>query len=624
MTDTQPLDVHRALVEISRLLVSEAGRDLRGVLAQAGEMLHAQAVTLTFAADAFLTDAHLSDAGSFHGSPGTLPVPSRFVGQVVGWRAEGDAVATDEPVVVALLTEDERFVGHLSVDAEGGLSEGRRALLSVFGDLLGTHLARLAAEEARAQTEERWQRLVDRHPDAILVTVGGPVVYANAAAAELLAAESADALHGLALADVLSASDEEAVARWQAEQLASADPGPVRHRIITLGGETRIVESVSVPFPGVAGAVQVVLRDLTDRLESEARYHTFVETISEGVWRVTLDVPVSTRRPARTQADHVLAYGRLAEHNPAMARMFWEGNLHPPDTPLAEAGGPYGALLFEALAEAGHRLHNHEIALRTPDGPRSFSINAVGQCDDDDQLTSVWGSCTEVTERVRMERGMVDALEEQQERIGRDLHDSVGQLLTGVRMLSESLATRFTDGDAAPTAQRVAAYASEALDRVREICRGLVPPQLYHEGLATALADLVAQADALSSTRCVFRHDGRTDLHEPDVALQFYRIAQEALANAFKHARARTVWVYFGRDEDDVVLEVEDDGAGFDPEISRAHSVGLFSMRRRAHSAGATLGLDTRPGAGTTVRLTLPVQTLADASGDGSGEASGH
>ena len=625
---TPSLDVEHALVDVSRLLVSSKGADLRHVLEMLGQALDARCAYF-----AFETAVHLapSEGSILDGNAAPALLPSDLAGKTIAWTRDGspleplrdDAVSASAPsrrvcfveraedhttFAVPLLTEDSQFVGYLGFEREGTteLSESYGRILSVLGDVLGAHLSRLATEEARQQTEERWRHLVDRHPDAILVTVEGSILFGNDTAVQFLGAPDADALRALSFRDVVSAEDEGAIAEGQAHQLASSSPRPFEHVIIRLDGEERTVESLSVPFPGLPGAVQTVLRDVTERKVNEQRYQTFVETISEGVWRIDLAEPVAREVSGREQADHILAHGRLAELNAAMARLLWPNSVAPIGASVGELVPLHGLPLFRAFVDAGHRLHGHEVAFRVPgEAPRSFSVNAVGQFEHG-QLCAVWGSCTEITDRVEMERAMVSVLEEQQERIGRDLHDSVGQLLTGVRMLSDSLASRFEDASGAEAATRVATYASEALDRVRAICRGLVPPQLYNEGAATALAELVTHVDALGPTRCIYRHDGRADLRDADAALQLYRIAQEALANALKHASAETVWVYFGYDDDDLVMEIEDDGCGFVLDAKRPRSIGIYSMTRRAHSIGASLVVETRPGAGTTVRASIP------------------
>ena len=227
----------------------------------------------------------------------------------------------------------------------------------------------------------------------------------------------------------------------------------------------------------------------------------------------------------------------------------------------------------------------------------------------------------DAADRAEPDRALIDALDGQQERIGRDLHDSVGQLLTGVRMLSEGLAEApalaQAPGDLDGTARRIAAYAAEALDHVRSLCRGLVAPPLDAGGVADALADLVEEVGSVGPMRCVFRREGDADLSDPDAALQAYRIVQEALSNALRHADASAAWVTLGRDEDGVGIEVEDNGAGFVVGADRARSVGLDSMRQRAESVGATLDVESRPGAGATVRVTFPMEVRGEGQAPG-------
>jgi signal transduction histidine kinase len=190
----------------------------------------------------------------------------------------------------------------------------------------------------------------------------------------------------------------------------------------------------------------------------------------------------------------------------------------------------------------------------------------------------------------------------------------VGQLLTGIRMLSENLAARHfapsDDGFAAT--KKVTSFAEEALQRVREICRGLVPPQLYQEGLASALRALAANMDVLSDVRCTFTHQGEGDIEDYDVKLQLYRMAQEAINNALKHAQPNHVWIRLIHTAESFVLEVEDDGTGFDVDASTGKSLGLYGMKRRASSVRAGLSIDSESGVGTMVRVTLPTHRLLE------------
>ena len=345
---------------------------------------------------------------------------------------------------------------------------------------------------------------------------------------------------------------------------------------------------------------------------SEERYRHFVDTISEAIWRVECDAPISTDAPADAQVDQFMEQGTIVECNTEMASLFGL------DTPEQLIGQSVRSILAYAtpqivgrLVASGYRLRNEEIVVRVPDGPpRHFVVNTTGVIEDG-QLTELWGSSTEVTDRVELERRMVSALEQQQQRIGRDLHDSVGQLLTGIRMLTQNLTDRhFPDPDSEghALAQKIIGYADEAAEHVSDLQRGLMPVQSDQGGLAQALKELSANTDGLPGIDCVYVHDGVADIREQEVKLQLYRIAQEATNNALKHADASYIKIALKDHGGTFVLEVEDDGVGFDPQDTAEESLGLHSMKYRARAIDATIDIRSAPGRGTTIRCAIDAQ----------------
>ncbi len=632
--------IEAALVSVSHLLVSSSEADLREVLRLLGEALGAECAYLVTVPDeenalaetpsstalGTLVRWHRDGAAAGDGffaeadpdSPALRLLADAQQHAVHDGRGPSPTSRTDdrEPagIAIPLLSKQERFVGYLGIEhaalPDQALREHGR-VLSVFGDLLTGYLSRRDAERALLESEERWRKFVEFNPEAILVSADGAILYANEACARLLGLGTPAELSDYALRDFLPAHQYDLVESQQADQ---DDHAPLEHEIIRLDGEERVVETIAVTvrFQGTE-AVQMVMRDITDRRRSEERYRTFVQTISEGVWRIDLARPVSALAFPALQAEQVIEHGYLAECNTMMTRLLGAARTE------AIVGQPLRVLvpalsrhLVEAFVEDGYRLHNYEMTVPAGRHPRHFSLNAVGRTERG-ALVRIWGSCVEITERVEMERRMVAVLEEQQERIGRDLHDSVGQLLTGIRMLSENLGTRhFSEGDDGFAATRkVTAFAEEALERVREICRGLVPPQLYQEGLASALQGLAATMDALSEVRCTFVHHGAAAVEDYETQLQLYRMAQEATNNALKHAQPGHVWIRLAREEGLVTLEVEDDGQGFDEERSTGRSLGLYGMKRRASSIRATLTIDSEASVGTLVKVVLPAGETA-------------
>jgi signal transduction histidine kinase len=203
------------------------------------------------------------------------------------------------------------------------------------------------------------------------------------------------------------------------------------------------------------------------------------------------------------------------------------------------------------------------------------------------------------------------ALEERQ-RLARELHDSVSQALYGIALGSRTART-LLDQERPP--ERVAEWleyvlslAEAGLTEMRALIFELRPESLESEGLIAALKQ---QAAALRARHEIAVH--ATLGEEPDLPLEkkeaLYRIAQEALHNTVKHARASRAELKLERDARGITLEVSDDGAGFDPEGSFSGHLGLKSMRERATRLGGTLRVESTPGHGTSIHARMPIDT---------------
>ncbi|WP_067450302.1 GAF domain-containing sensor histidine kinase [Actinomadura macra] len=203
-------------------------------------------------------------------------------------------------------------------------------------------------------------------------------------------------------------------------------------------------------------------------------------------------------------------------------------------------------------------------------------------------------------------------------RLARELHDAVAQKLFSLRLTARTAAA-LAERDPARTVkelEQVERLAAEALAELRAVIFELRPADLA-DGLVASLRKHVEVLDRAHETAVRFAAEGADVLSEEHEAVA-YRIAQEALYNALRHADARTVDVRLAADGEQVVLEVADDGSGFDASEpgqgnergqgnGDAGGLGLASMRERAVSIGATLTIDAARGRGTTVRLEVPL-----------------
>lgn len=522
--------------------------------------------------------------------------------------------------VLPIMSNPDNFYGYLGIECQDETCKQwihDDEASSMLSSLLVGYLRRRDVEQALLDSEERWRSLVDNHPEPILITARGRIVHTNEAGAELLGVDTPAAAVGRGTDDFVPDVSNSFLAVGNGMSGAapssgesSGDQGGLRrHKLRRQDGGKRKVESVSIPITyNGKPAVQTILRDITEQGESEERYRAFSQTIAEAVWRVDLKEPLSIDTFPELQAEHILEYGHLVESNEVATRLFSDIERQSGVESHDEVLEVYwNREVIEAFVRSGYRLNSQEVSISvTPDASRHFLTNAIGSIEDD-RLIGIWGSCIEVTDRVEMERRLLGLLEEEQERIGRDLHDSVGQLLTGIRMLSSNLAAQLAESanESAGIAKKVADFAAEASKHIAEIHKGLAPPQLYNEGVVTALEELSITIDSLPGVSCRFKHDGSTDISDAEAKRHLYRIAQEAVNNALKHASAAEILITFEQRGGRTVLEIRDDGKGFNPDEDGGNSLGLYNMRHRASYLRADLGIESRPGEGTRIVCTM-------------------
>ncbi|HEV3377520.1 MAG TPA: sensor histidine kinase [Thermoleophilaceae bacterium] len=202
-------------------------------------------------------------------------------------------------------------------------------------------------------------------------------------------------------------------------------------------------------------------------------------------------------------------------------------------------------------------------------------------------------------------RTALAAQEGERLRVARELHDEIGQTLTAVTIQAE----RAADGDPALAAQalrRVADGVRESLDEVRRIARELRPEALDDLGLVNALIALCTRIETQDGLRVRRELQGKLPPLSPDVELVVYRVAQESLTNALRHSGAGSATVSLQADAGTVTLRVVDDGEGMPAQLPSG-TAGIAGMRERALLVGGRLSIESRPGQGTEVRLTIPV-----------------
>ncbi len=200
------------------------------------------------------------------------------------------------------------------------------------------------------------------------------------------------------------------------------------------------------------------------------------------------------------------------------------------------------------------------------------------------------------TERRRLEAEILEISSREQQRIGQDLHDGLGQVLVGISILARTLEmalSRDSLTEARQTAATISAYAQQAAAQTRLLARGLAHVAIERGGLVSALRELAGDTRMLSNVECEFHCDEPLPslLEDAPLATHLYRIAQEAIANAIKHGHAQKIVVHLTSANGSTALCIRDDGTGMPANFSGGKGMGLHTMDYRARIIGATFSI---------------------------------
>jgi signal transduction histidine kinase len=235
----------------------------------------------------------------------------------------------------------------------------------------------------------------------------------------------------------------------------------------------------------------------------------------------------------------------------------------------------------------------------------------------DERLVSLFAAHAAIalTNARLYEQGRDLSVLQERARLARDLHDAVSQKLFSIRAKARaaSVLVRRDPARAIEEIDSVAELAGEAHAELRAVIDGLAPPELAAGGLAGSIRSYAMLAGRTHGTLVEVQ---ACDLpaFDPQRETVVYRVAQEAISNALRHSEGKLLRVCLGQRQGRVVLDVQDDGKGFDARAPHA-GLGLASMRERAKSAGGRLTVRSTPSTGTLVRLSLPISTVSRATG---------
>jgi PAS domain S-box-containing protein len=322
--------------------------------------------------------------------------------------------------------------------------------------------------------------------------------------------------------------------------------------------------------------------------------------------------------------------GRVLELNRASAELL---NLRQPgECPLLwELPGWGGrrrglARLKQAIAEAaqGHTIQ-YEAEVGGADGRHlTIDLSVKPVRDASGAVSYLIAEGRDITERKQLESELLEVSSREQRRIGHDLHDVLGQNLTGLAFLNRILEQRLSEKHLteAEDAARVGDGIRQAIAQARGLSRGLCPIDQKPDGLMTALQALAGNVTELYGISCLFQSNRPVLVADMAAATHLYHIAQEAVNNAIKHSKADQIRIGLHDDGDSFHLSVRDNGSGIPARSKKTGGLGLNIMKYRAGMIGASLEVNRHPEGGTLVTCTCRDIQTANPAGKEAGTAS--
>jgi len=390
---------------------------------------------------------------------------------------------------------------------------------------------------------------------------------------------------------------------------------------VDLNEAQSVLEQLAAAFPLVnTVTVPSFSRSTTEEVplpESEARYQTLIEQIPAVVFMAFLDKGIGEAYVS-PQIEAILGFTQEEWLNDPVR---WYQQIHPDDkdrwsveaAELFLLGNPLKSL-YRVIARDGRVVWFHCEAkmVRNQDG-RPWFIHGVAF--DISELKGAEEALKRSAEQLQtLSRRLMEVQELERRNIALELHDQIGQVLTGLKLTLE-VSTRLPATELGDNLDQARGLVNELMARVRKLSLDLRPGMLDDLGLLPTLLWHIEHYTAQTQVKVDFKHSGlEKQRFAPEVETAAYRVVQEALTNVARHANAPeatvTVWAHHDR----LSIEVADEGNGFDPDSTMARETsGLAGMRERATLAGGQLKIQSHVGGGTRLLAELSTRRQKEA-----------
>lgn len=375
-------------------------------------------------------------------------------------------------------------------------------------------------------------------------------------------------------------------------------------RIITKTGNIRYLNNIINPHKNDKGEVVKlfgITLDITQRKmaekqirENERRYRTLFQATTDEILVFQLDqnrkplpflevnsVACSMLNYSREELMQMTIYDIVAvepeEVDKRIERVLQEG---------------------EAVLQVEHKTRDGEVI------PLEINVGMVKY----NGRNTIISIGRDVREQRKLQSEILNISEQERQRIGRDMHDSLGQMLSGIGLLAQNLANRLRDNELpeAKKAEEIARLIKEADQQARSLSRGLMPVSVESNGLAVALKELTEKISEIYNVDIRYSCDNSVSIEDNHKAVHLYRIAQEALSNSVRHAQATFIKIDLDKIGGHITLRIMDNGTGFSKSESRNDGLGLQTMRFRANMLGGQLEISSEEKEGTIITCRIP------------------
>ena len=452
--------------------------------------------------------------------------------------------------------------------------------------------------------------LFESAPDAIVVAdARGRVVRLNA---------RQEALFGYSAQELIGQSIEALMPeRFRGKHLAKYNHYFADARVRPMGlapqlyglrkdGSEFPVDITLGPLPTRDGPlVMAIIRDITERRRAEelrAQLASIVDSTADAIVATDLD-------------------GVIVNWNASAGHLFGYAGQEIVGRPILALMPPERTDELKQILETNRRgevVAEFETVRIAKDGARiDVSLTSSPIRDAEGHITGRSVIFHDITRRKRLEQEILEISEREQQRFGQELHDALGQILSGVSLMSAGLEQqlRAKGLPEAVAAARISKRIHQAAQQTHSLATELFPVELKRHGIVGALRQLAADIREMFDVSCRFESNWRKiPLRDERVARDLYRIAQEAMNNAVKHAKCTHLSVTLTASDAAVIVMVHDNGIGMRPVATQRRDMGMEIMRHRASRIGATLEVQSVPGKGTTVICSLKNWKSAETS----------